>query len=49
MPVVNYVMYVWLPLFENNFRKYQSFTWRKNVAAVITQDRVIDGNFKKAN
>ena len=23
--------------------------WRKNVAAVITQDRVIDGNFQKAN
>ena len=40
---------IWLLLFENNSRCYH-YTgvshWRKNIAAVITQDRVIDDNLK---
>ena len=36
--------------FENNSRSYH-FTgglhWRKNIVAVITQDRVIDDNLKR--
>ena len=26
---------------------YRSLTWRKNIGAVITQDRVIDDNLKR--
>ena len=40
----------WLLLFENNSRSYHSTWashWRKNIVAVITQDRVIDDNLKR--
>ena len=41
---------VWLLLFENNSRSYHysgASHWRKNIVAVITQDRVIDDNLKR--
>ena len=41
---------IWLLLFENNSRSYHysgASHWRKNIVAVITQDRVIDDNLKR--
>ena len=41
---------IWLLLFENNFRSYHytgASHWRKNIVAVVTQDRVIDDNLKR--
>ena len=41
---------IWLLLFENNSRSYQytgASHWRKNIVAVITQDRVTDDNLKR--
>ena len=41
---------IWLLLFENISRIYhctKTSHWRKNVVAVITQDRVLDSNLKK--
>ena len=40
---------IWLLFFENNFKSYHytgASHWRKNIVAVITQERVIDGNLK---
>ena len=41
---------IWLLLFENNSRSYkftEASNWRKNIASVITQDRVIDDSLKR--
>ena len=41
---------IWLLLFENNSRSYHytgASLWRKNIVAVITQDRMIDDNLKR--
>ena len=41
---------IWLLLFENNSRSYHytgALLWRKNIVAVITQDRMIDDNLKR--
>ena len=41
---------IWLLLFENNSRRYHTTGashWRKNIVAVITQERVIDENLKR--
>ena len=41
---------IWLLLFENNSRSYHytgASHWRKNIVAVITQDRLIDSNLKR--
>ena len=41
---------IWLILFENISRSYHykgASNWRKNIVAVITQDRVIDDNLKR--
>ena len=41
---------IWLLLFENNFSSYHytgASHWRKNIVAVVTQDRVIDDNLKR--
>ena len=42
--------YTWLLLFENNSRSYHytgALHWRKNIVAVIAQDRVIDDRLKR--
>ena len=41
---------IWLLFFENNSKSYRyagASRWRKNIVAVITQDRVIDDNLKR--
>ena len=41
---------IWLFVFENNSRSYHytgTSHWRKNIVAIITQDRVIDDNLKR--
>ena len=41
---------IWLHLFENNSKSYHhtgASHWRKNIVAVITQDRVIDDYLKR--
>ena len=43
---------IWLLLFENNSRSYHyrgTSHWRKNIVAVITQDRVIEYNLQIKN
>ena len=40
----------WLLLFENNSSRHHytvALHWGKNIAAIITQDRVIDDNLKR--
>ena len=52
--LIDYVWFklcnTWLLLFKNNSRSYHctgAWHWKKNIVAVITQDKVIEDNLKR--